>query len=217
MNDIALFANTKAITQWHIYLWLLGLVVALTGCFTDNKSESYFFEGDIRTLLIQEAEVPSGWSFDRTSSDPSDEEVIANWGVVYASRPTLNHMTTVINHSVVTFKRQEVAIERFENNYQYRLSTRNPAVEPPQKYRYKSPTADEFEIICTSVNNLDSLLIGYDCLYSARYGNVMSELIIYIQKEDGIKASEANLLSWAEVEGLLKLIDEKFEKAGFVE
>ncbi len=197
------------------FLMAIFLTSLLTSCFIDNKSESYFFEGDIRTLLIQETEVSSGWRFSRSFSAPPTEDMIANLGVVYASRHTVNQRATLINHYVVAYKQQEVTIKHLEfSNEEYF----NPIIEPPQKYRYRSSLADKFEIICTSINsNLDGLFIGYHCLYSARYGNAISELTVDIEREDGVKTEEANLLSWAEVERLLKLIDEKFEKVGFAE
>jgi len=201
--------------QVLILFTAIFLAIPLIGCTPDGESDTHFFEGDIRTLLLQETEIPVGWQFSRVFSAPPTEEVIANLGVVYNSRPTLNHMTTVINHYVGAFEQLDVAIERFDYGYQNQLDMRSPTVELPQKYNYKSPVADDFRVVCISIQNLDGLFLGYDCVYSARYGNTMSDLIVNIEKEDGVKSKEANLLSWSEVERLLKLIDKKFQNAGF--
>lgn len=120
-----------------------------------------------------------------------------------------------------------MAIKVFEEYYQDQLSRADEVIkahgtprknfEPPQKYRYKSLVADEFKVIYFPLKSPFGPVVGFRYDVYARYGNVISAFYTVVEDEEqtGIKAGEANVLPWTEVERLLKLIDEKFQKEGF--
>lgn len=214
------------------YLAVILVVGFLTGCFSDTKSKP-LSNRDLQTLLIQQSEVPPDWHLEYSGSKSEDvtaPDVIANRGVSYA-KPVRDKFYTQfdrINHNTSAFKQEENAIKTFKRYYDYLLDINDPIIELPQKYSYTSSVADELKIMYFPVEGyvqpsdksedyVPNSIVGYHYHVLARYGNVISEFSATIEDEEktGIKAGEANILTWVQVEKLLRLIDEKFRRAGF--
>jgi hypothetical protein len=203
------------IKQILAYFVVISLAIFLTSCFSSKEPE-FYFEGDGQSLIIQEHEAPSDWYHNKEFSEPS-QNGDGDWGVVYTPQPDQYGTQTTITQDVFVFQESETPIRHLEEYYEYYVDVSSPIVELPQKYNYRSPIADEFKVIYSPRKGWDGTIVGYNYHVIARYGNVISEFMTIVEDEEqtGIMAGDANVLPWSEVERLLKLIDEKFENAGF--
>jgi hypothetical protein len=176
-------------------------------------------------LLIQLDKLPPGWVQKAKNRTPYGEGI--RWVAIYSTTPDTLDVTKNVIHSVVVFEREGDAITYWEEYRKEQVELAELAEReiiekypadliPTQEYAYTSDTADQFDMYCY----LDSTLtgqMGHSCEALARYGNVFSTFAATIVPS-GIdttsQSGEANLLHWAEMEALLKLIDKKFQQAG---
>lgn len=204
---------------------MISLLVLLLGCSSPAKPDIHFTE-EGQALLISESEIPSGWHSEGTFSIPM--RTAEDRGITFKPEmmdPFLLQNTLI--HQVTVFRQEEVAVKFFEESYEFAISnaekiTISEGIDqedftPPQKYTYKSPIADDFKVIYIASKGMRGPVLGYHYHVLARYGNVISELSTIVEDEEqtGIKAEEANLMPWVEVERLLQLIDKKFQAVGF--
>jgi hypothetical protein len=204
------------------FLILVSLLLFTSSCFPSSISNLHF-TGDGSNLLIQENELPSGWKLEETRNNPIKDA--HNWTVVYNITPDAFGTASEIGHAVTVFEREEDAKRFLEamHQTQKKLVTENATLvgspqeefTPPQKYSYKSPTADQFNVIYSPERDLTGVVIGYRYEVLARYGNVVSWFVAIMEdgEEKSVEVGETSLLSWREMEKLLKLIDEKFQQA----
>jgi hypothetical protein len=209
--------------KWFLVLILLLYTVFSTGC-TAASTSDFRFTGDGSQLLIQEDEVP----FSSKSAELRRNPIRAanDWTVTYKNTPRPFGLTGQIIHGITVFNREEDAIKFLEAMYQTQLQLSAESLSldraaredflPPRKYAYKSPLADQFEVVYAPEGGKTRPVVGYEYGVLARYGNVVSSFVTVVEDEaqTGIKAEEANVLPWAEVERMLKLIDQKFADAG---
>ncbi|MCP4372102.1 MAG: hypothetical protein GY797_28880 [Deltaproteobacteria bacterium] len=210
--------------KYHL-LFILSTTFFLGACTTSQPAE-FFFTGDGTDLLISEADILSGWTLENAWQEPQPEPDATNQTVIYNTQPDRFGTDSLIFHSVSIFAKNNEATIALDEEYQ--LSSMLAAqineivglsrndLEPPQKFNYTSPLADEIKVIYFPARGLDGTIVGYRYEMIARYGNVVSifNTVVENVEQTGIKAGEANVLPWLEVEKLLKVIDNRIQEAG---
>ena len=201
------------------------LTVFLFGACTPSQSAEFAFIGDGTKLLISETDVLSDWVVEDFRQDPMPEPDAQNWTVIYRPQPDVFGANSLIFHSINVFSNRNDAGVALAEEYQ--LSSMLAAqvneivglpsddLEPPEKFNYNNSLADEIKVIYFPVRGLDGTIIGYRYEVLARYGNVVSIFATVVEnaEQTGISAEEANVLPWAEVEKLLKIIDKRIQEA----
>jgi hypothetical protein len=211
-----------AISRWLSLSTIVVLLMFSIGC-SPSSISNFHFTGDGRKLLIQEDELPSGWKLKELRKNPIPNG--DNWTAIYDTTPDSFGTWSEIIHSINIFDSEEEATAFFEEMYtlQRELLIESANLKgssqedftPPQKYSYQSPIAHQFEVLYNYEGSLAGPVVGYRYDAYARYGNVVTWFVPIVEDEEqtNIKAGEANVLPWSEVERLLKLIDKKFQQA----
>lgn len=200
------------------------LALLLTCC-SPTPDANWELTTDPVELMILDTDVPSGWEPWGVTREPFPQGEYL--GVVFKKpQPDLFQTNGVITQNITIFDQIEDAKSALEADYQDHLKLTIEIAEanglpqedfdPPSKHTYRSPLADEFRVIYSPERTVAGPIVGYSYTVWARYGNVLSWFVTIVADEDetGIGPEEANILPWNEVERLLMLIDERFEKVG---
>ena len=189
-------------------MFTLFLIICI-GC-TSLSGSNFHFTGDETELLIGDDELPPQWKLETTGEQPLRNGT--GWTRIYTNSDS--HDRGIISNGVTIFDQYEDAIEywtafeELERGY-----SRPPCINPPKEY--KSEIANDFKVFCIDSDGLVGIF-AYEYFILARYGNVVTTFSAVAVNEPDMtvtQASEVGVLRWAEMEALLKRIDERFEEA----
>lgn len=197
---------------------LLGNLILLS-C-AQKAPADFHFTGDGDALLLQEDDVPPGWTTALVFETPYQDrtEWIRNYRV---DSPRGARSNRFIGSFVAVLNQNQDAADYLEWYYQIqeevavdslaRLATIGLAptdFTPPAAYDYKSPIADQVKILYYPTGDL----IGYEYRFFARYGNVIYRLSATLMGEEVGQGDTTGMLTWEEVKALLEQMEEKLQR-----
>lgn len=192
-------------------LKILFLLLVLTSCSTTPKASYQLDDGE--KFLIQLEELPASWQLRTSWGGPLSKEA-TDWRNLFVQSEYFDRQ---IVSSATILKEETGASQLWKQEYlpMKTSSSTSPCLTSLEQSA-RSKLADEVEFLCYDTNNSLKQIGAYEYFVMARYGNVISTFGAVVVEGNDLtteQATQMGVLRQADMEALLKLLDEKFERA----
>lgn len=193
------------------FVKIVVFLTILVGC--NSSPQAFYQTNDGEKLLIQPNELPVSWQLQTSWDGPFGDDA-TDWRKLYI--PPKNFDRDIVSSATI-FEEETVAIQYWEEEYlpMKTLLSSAPCLTSLEQSA-RSQHADQVEFLCFDADNSLKQIGAYEYFVIARYGNVVSTLGAVVVEGSDLTAEQATqmgVLRQADMIALLKLLDEKFQRA----